>query len=128
VSPQEHSSEILLLEDDPCVRQVTKEILACEGWEVREAANASEAIDLLSRFHTSIRLVILDLLTPGPVSGVELAERIAREYPSISILLMSGRYLSSTFHSEKNKSPWNFLAKPYVPTDFVHSVRTLLAP
>jgi DNA-binding NtrC family response regulator len=127
VDSQEQTIEILLLEDDPSVRQVTKEILRCELWQVREAANSSEGINLLAQYHSSIRLIILDLVTPGLLSGVELAEKFAHDYPQIPILLVSGRYLHSTFQTEESEANWNFLAKPYVPADLIRSVRMLLA-
>jgi len=79
--------KILLVDDDDEVRSVAGDILIAMGAVVRQAANGSQAIDLLDL--NPIDLVLADLTMPG-MTGLELAEHIANRFPGLPVVLMTG--------------------------------------
>lgn len=78
----------LLVEDENDVRELTKAILARCGLEVLEASGAEEAMEL-AKSHPNIDLLVADMILPG-MTGFELWERLASEYPRMKVILMSG--------------------------------------
>jgi DNA-binding NtrC family response regulator len=81
---------ILLVEDSKVSREAYAKILRLHGHEVVEAANATEALDILSSH--SCNLVITDFVMPD-MSGFQLIAQIRQRWPGMPMLLQSG-YLS----------------------------------
>jgi two-component system, cell cycle sensor histidine kinase and response regulator CckA len=80
---------ILLVEDEKGVRELAREYLSQEGYEVLEAQNAEDALKL-ARMHTgAIQLLFTDVVMAG-MSGRQLAEEMQKIRPSIHVLYMSG--------------------------------------
>ena len=84
---------VLMVEDDPVARALTRNILEKEGWKVSEAENGVAALECLERQRPS--LILLDLLMPE-MDGFEFAERVRRhpEWRSIPIVVLSSKELS----------------------------------
>ncbi len=80
---------ILLVEDAPAVRDVTRAILERAGYQVLEAAEGESALDLVRGSRERVDLVLSDVVMPG-ISGQELAARITELDPDTRIVLMSG--------------------------------------
>jgi two-component system cell cycle sensor histidine kinase/response regulator CckA len=78
---------ILLVDDDDIVRDVTRAILEVSGYEVTEAPDGARALDLVA--DGKFDLVLADLVMPV-MPGPELARELARLYPDLPILFMSG--------------------------------------
>jgi CheY-like chemotaxis protein len=93
-SPVEVSQEMpvagiaLLVDDEEFVRASTADMLAELGFEVIEASSGQEALVQLER-KGAIDILITDHLMPG-MTGVELAKAVARKFPSLPVLLVSG--------------------------------------
>jgi two-component system cell cycle sensor histidine kinase/response regulator CckA len=83
------SGTILLVEDDPATREVTRRVLTRGGYTVVEATNGVEGLEVLEAAATRVDLVLTDLMMPR-MSGAELSERAAVLYPDLPVLLMSG--------------------------------------
>ncbi len=69
---------VLVVEDEPYLRQMVAELLRGEGYRVEEAADGAEALEVVERFHVApntLGLVVLDLMLPG-VSGLEVLQRL----------------------------------------------------
>lgn len=79
---------LLLIEDNEAIRTVTAEYLAHCGWTVIEAPDALLGRRLLET--DAIDLVVSDIVMPGPIDGVELAQEIRRRWPQVPVLLVSG--------------------------------------
>ena len=73
---------MLFVEDNDQVREVTLNWLASLNYEVAEARNAPEAIELL-RSQASVQLVLSDIVMPGGLSGFDLARWVALHKPEI---------------------------------------------
>jgi DNA-binding NtrC family response regulator len=80
---------ILVVEDEFLIRHDTAEMLRSGGYQVLEAANAEEAIDMLNK-HPDVRLVFTDVYMPGSMNGLKLAAFVAARWPGIRLLITSG--------------------------------------
>lgn len=80
---------VLFVEDDTLVRDVVGPALAAAGFEVILAFDADEAISLLSE-NNRIDLVFSDIVMPGKLSGIDLANAVGNLYPHIPVVLASG--------------------------------------
>lgn len=99
---------VLLVEDDPIVGNVTASMLRELDYQVIRADNAADALDHL-RAGVAIDLVLSDVVMPGGMNGVELAEIIRRNYPLVPALLMTG-WSDNAFQEAEN---WLVLRKPF---------------
>lgn len=80
---------VLLVEDEPALRTLTKLILSSHGYQVLDAANGMDALRLLQNSDTQIDLLLTDVIMPG-MTGLELADEVVRLRPSTRIAYMSG--------------------------------------
>jgi CheY-like chemotaxis protein len=94
---------VLLVEDNPATREVTRAMLEKEGWKVREAENGRVALDCIERERPS--LILLDLMMPE-MDGFEFTVRMRRhpEWRSIPIVVLTARDLSGDERRRLNGS------------------------
>jgi PAS domain S-box-containing protein len=112
---------VLVVEDNPAVRQVAISTLQSLGFNVQEAESGDEAARLLNG-NKDIRLVLSDVRMPGELSGVDLARLVQREYPDIQVLLTTGY-----FDGEGTFEDLNLLYKPYRATDLAEKIQALMS-
>jgi CheY-like chemotaxis protein len=121
-----HSGEtILLIEDEPVVRDLVRQVLQTEGYAVLEATNGEQALQVSSVHPGPIHLLLADVVLPG-LSGPEVAAQLVATRPGIHVIYMSG-YEPETIRrygiSEKHRL---FLQKPFTPTILLANVRAAL--
>ncbi|HEY4135394.1 MAG TPA: response regulator [Alphaproteobacteria bacterium] len=103
---------ILLVEDDPDVRDVGASILGRLGYKVIEAENGKAAIDILES-NQKIDLLFTDIMMKGGMSGVELSNKARAKWPRLKILFCSG-FAESAIAGNKSLEPGTyFISKPY---------------
>ncbi|WP_338105563.1 response regulator [Microvirga tunisiensis] len=120
--PEHRTCTVLLVEDDPLVMTATAATLEDLGHAVVEASSAEAALRVL-REGTAIDLVVTDHAMPG-MTGLELAERIRAEWPTLPILLASG-------HAElPERSGLSIprLAKPFRRDELEQAIASLVTP
>jgi DNA-binding NtrC family response regulator len=101
---------VLLVEDDFPVRRVAAEYLREAGYRVIEATNAADSMQVIAaRVHVDI--VFADFSLPGSLTGHMLAQWLARQFPSLPVLLTSG-YSTTLSGFDKGKVR-RFMPKPY---------------
>jgi CheY-like chemotaxis protein len=122
---QAHQLSILVVEDDPDVRELAVEILEMDGYTVLSAANGAEALGLLRR-ERDIGLLFTDIVMPGGMNGAQLAEAALREQPALKILFVSGYADRSILDPLVLGHGTSFMQKPYRPRDIAARVRALL--
>jgi len=88
-TPLGNRETILVVEDDPTVRELSGELIEALGYRPLIARNGVEALEVLATADNEIRLVLSDVAMPT-MGGVELAVELERRHPSIPIVLMSG--------------------------------------
>jgi signal transduction histidine kinase len=84
-----NGERILVVEDDPQVRQYARHMLHELGYRTYESADAAEALGVLEQ-RQDVKLVFSDLVLPGGASGMDLKRAMTKLYPSIPVLLTSG--------------------------------------
>ena len=87
LSPQGEGARILLVEDDPTVREVMGELLKALGYDLRVACDGPEALEVLGT--AKFDLVLTDHSMPG-MTGLELAKEIRRVVPDLPLVLLTG--------------------------------------
>jgi CheY-like chemotaxis protein len=119
------SETILLVEDDPGVRQLANSILGAKGYRVLAPEHPSEAEQVSAQHSGPIDLLLTDLVMPD-ISGPELARRVVLRRPKIKVLYMSGYTDDSTIHRRVAEETVAFIAKPFTPTSLQGKVREVL--
>jgi CheY-like chemotaxis protein len=114
-------ARVLLVEDDPNVRQFVEIVLRRAGHDVIAVEGPHEALALL-RGQSDITLVLTDVVMPE-MSGYELAAEIKKIAPGARIVFMSG-YAHDTARQPVDD---NFLAKPFTAESLTHVVRHAMA-
>jgi CheY-like chemotaxis protein len=120
------TATILLVEDEEGVRAVLHELLTGLGFEVLQAANGAEAMDLARGHAGVIDLVITDMVMPV-MSGQELARKLADVRPGVRILYMSAFASNIYSPSALANALADYISKPFDLDTFVGKVRELLA-
>jgi two-component system NtrC family sensor kinase len=109
VAAKKHAGTVLLVEDNAEVAEVTKAYFEELGYKVKQAASAQAGLDLIES-ESDIDLVFSDILMPGGMNGLELADAIRRRFPHIVMLLTTG-YSSSA--QDAVRQGFAVLQKPY---------------
>jgi PAS domain S-box-containing protein len=119
------SETILLVEDEPQVRDLVLSVLAARGYKVLSADSGAEAIRLEEGHPARIHLLITDVVMPN-MSGRELAEHMLSLRPELKVLFMSG-YTDDAVLRHGVIAPGSaFLQKPFALEDLLQRVRALL--
>jgi nitrogen-specific signal transduction histidine kinase/CheY-like chemotaxis protein len=115
---------VLVVEDEPALRNVVVVVLAEAGYRVRVAATPKEAIELAAETGIAIDLLITDVVMPE-MSGPKVADEIARSRPQLPVLYMSG-YIGNALsqHGLDERAP--LLRKPFTPEQLLRMVRDTL--
>jgi CheY-like chemotaxis protein len=116
---------ILLVEDEPEVRKLTREILELNGYTVLEAADGGEALRLGASHAGLIHLVITDVVMPH-LGGRNLAEQMGRLRPDTRILYISGYTDDAVIRHGVLAAETAFLQKPFTGEALARKVREVL--
>jgi two-component system, cell cycle sensor histidine kinase and response regulator CckA len=116
---------VLLVEDEQIVREVVRQMLERQGYEVLVAADGEEALALAGRYEGRIDVLATDVVMPR-MGGGELADRLLPQRPELRVLFMSGYTEDPTVWDglEERKA---FLQKPFSAGDLGTALRGLLA-
>ena len=117
---------ILLVEDDPSLREMAGALLGRLGYKVLTAANGVEAMSLVHRQGMGhIDLLFTDVVMPQ-MSGNELADRIRALHPQTKILFTSAYTESAIVHQGVLNKGVELLQKPFTPSALAHKLRQVL--
>lgn len=101
--------KILIIDDEPSVREVLKDILSDEGYEVLEAPDGIEGLRIMKT--EPIDLVFLDIWLPQ-MGGIDVLKLIKEEYPVVSVLIISGHANVDLAVKAIKMGAFDFLEKP----------------
>ena len=112
---------VLVVEDETIIRMCIVDELEDAGFEVFQASNAAQAIEVLIA-NSSIEVMFTDVDMPGGVDGLKLAASVRDRWPPIKIVVTSGHR-----KVDVNALPVEacFVAKPYDPTAVIRSIREM---
>jgi CheY-like chemotaxis protein len=112
---------VLIVEDEFLLRMDAVDIIAAAGFEVVEAANADQAIEILEA-RSDITAIFTDIQMPGSMDGLKFARAVKGRWPPIKIVATSGHvHVSETDLPEGGR----FLPKPYSPVQVTGVLREL---
>jgi PAS domain S-box-containing protein len=112
--PRALGETVLVVEDDPGVRQMASRALREFGYHVLEAGDGVEALEILSRNESRVRVVVADVVMPG-MDGHELASRAQAVKPGLPVLFMSGYTDDEVVRRGLLEAGQPFLQKPFTP-------------
>jgi signal transduction histidine kinase/ActR/RegA family two-component response regulator len=118
---------VLVVEDEPVLREMAQLILEECGYRVLLAGNGREALELWERHKLSVDLLFTDMVMPAGVSGVDLAQRLLQQNPHLRIVFASGYTvddISTDFLTRTNHA--RFLQKPYTRASLASTIRESL--
>ena len=117
---------ILVVEDEPAVREIMTQVLRSHGYHVLEAADGPEAMNMWSYRGSEVDLLVTDIVMPNGLKGNVLADRLKADKSDLKVIFSSG--YSSDFATEAAPldERFSFLEKPYKPEVLVRAVRDCL--
>jgi PAS domain S-box-containing protein len=121
-------STILIVEDDEAVRSLVREVLDHNGYRVLEAEHGDAALEVWQQHAAEIDLLLTDMVMPGSLNGLELAQRLLADRPGLKVIYTSG-YSAELFASDVQlKEGRNYLPKPYLSAKLTSILRLALHP
>ena len=115
------SALIVVVDDDVFERMGASAMFSDAGYQVLEADNADDALNLFET-KVDIRLLFTDVTMPGLMSGSDLARQVAERWPGIGIIMTSGRP-----RPLKLPPSMQFHEKPYQPAAVLRQARAMTA-
>ena len=116
---------ILLVDDEESIRTVTARALQAKGFEIEQATNAEEGLEILKKCKTPFQLLISDMVMPG-MDGEQLIKEAKKLFPQLPCLLMSGYSASFEKHTANKMKNFHFISKPFVLADLLTTVKEIL--
>lgn len=116
---------ILFVEDEESVRELVSDYLKSSGYNVLEAADGLQALEMAAAFSGEIHMLVTDVVMPR-LSGRELATRLAADRPHLSVLYISGYTDDSVFRHGVLEGGMSFLQKPFNLKALAQKIREVL--
>lgn len=117
--------KLVLIEDDPGVRDYFNTVVSRMGYELETAENGPDGLALLEKVKADI--IMTDLNMPKEPNGIGLVRRIRELYPDTPLIVVSGYPTSERLEECKQLGIEDFLTKPFEMTFFSSVVSRLLA-
>jgi two-component system, cell cycle sensor histidine kinase and response regulator CckA len=121
--PPGRGQRVLVVEDQPAVREVTRRILTDHGYEVMTVEDAEQALLVVFDDRVAPEVLVTDVLMPG-LSGAELVERVRARVPSMPVVYVSG--FAEEGRTAGGDAPTLFVEKPFRAADLLTAVADAL--
>ena len=119
---------IIVMEDEPVIRELICKSLRRKGYEVQEAPDGKVAIDLFESLDVDTRVrtvLILDLIVPGGLGGRETLHEIRQLAPAVKAIIASGLADDDALTGLEESGKTGILTKPYNMTDLEKALRSV---
>jgi PAS domain S-box-containing protein len=120
------SESVLVVEDEPNLCTLIKNILERKGYRVLTAASGTDALQRWEQQKGDFQLLLTDMVLPGGISGRELASRLQAQKPELKIIYTSGYSLELVGGDYALREGLNYLQKPFYPHVLAQTVRQCL--
>ena len=124
-SPTRGNEKILVVEDEELVRDFVRRALEDVGYEILEACDGQEALEIVEELDSLVDLVLTDVVMPR-MKGPELAERLSAVSPQTPVLFMCGYIDNKAVEEQFKDRPDALLRKPFSRTELCERVRSTL--
>jgi CheY-like chemotaxis protein len=117
----EAAGSVLLVEDEPAVRDMTRRMLERAGYAVVAVEEGAAALEVLADSDTAIDILVTDVVMPN-MSGIELADRVMTLRPETGVVLLSG-YTAETLDLDRVLARGaRFVTKPVASRDLLRAI------
>jgi PAS domain S-box-containing protein len=116
---------ILLVEDEPVLRELVRQVLSQYEYRVVEAGSGVEALRVWDEHNGRIDLLLTDMVMPEGMTGRDLAVQLRKRKPQLKVIYTSG-YSAEVMGKDFGNGDTAFLAKPYLPPKLAQMVRQSL--
>src|ERR1051326_2605877 len=124
MNPTESCECIMLVDDEPLIRDLAGTLLRQSGYTVLPACDAAEALQI-SCGNARIDVLLTDVeMGEGRMNGFELADQVTKEHPGIHVVIMSGLPENESLAATNGLA---FLSKPFQPATLIDRVREVLS-
>ena len=120
------SETILIVEDEPVLRSMARDILEECGYRILEASSGREALDVWNQHAKEIDLLLTDMVMPDGISGADLVEKLLASRPRLKIVFTSGYTADAVNQEMLTRTGASFLSKPYAQAELTKTVRDCL--
>ena len=110
---------VLHADDADFLRNVVKDILSSQGYEVLQAKDGEECIDILSR--NQVDILLLDINMPG--NGLVILEEVKKTYPDLPVLMLSAMADDQTVKKTLALGANGFVVKPFGAEDLIEHLK-----
>ncbi len=117
---------ILVVEDEPALRELVVSILELCGYRTFQAGSGPQALKVWRQHQSEIDLLLTDMVMPEGMTGGQLAEQLQSQDPELKVIYTSGYSPGMAGKDIALLEGFNFLPKPYPPTRLAHLVRECL--
>ena len=114
---------VLVVDDDAGLRELIRVSLSVDGYSVREAASAEEALAAIE--DTAPDLVLLDVVMPG-VDGWQMLQRMQERHGSIPVIMFSGKVDEQSAADAEQRGASGFIGKPFDPQQLIERAKQLV--
>lgn len=125
VAPRGGSETILLVEDNQVLGELLGVSLRNAGYTVLEAANAQSAIELMSKHHKKIQLLVSDIVMPR-TGGFKLVTLLRESAPDLKVILMSGYAADTLAQQAPMPADVTLIEKPFTRNSLLSAIRRVL--
>jgi len=125
--PRGGGETVLVADDEPSIRQITRQILESFGYRVLLAANGIEAVDIYRQNPGEIAAVLTDMMMPE-MDGTETIRTLAMLDPEVRIIAASGISDKGRLAKEENPCVRYFVSKPYTSETLLKALEITLSP
>jgi PAS domain S-box-containing protein len=119
------SETILVVEDQPSLRDLVRKVLQQKGYSVIDARDGDEGVRFAMASTNPIHLVITDVVMPGLNARV-MVDRIRNRWPAVRVLFMSGYHDDDVMLGKLANAEVELLQKPFLPYELAEKVRVVL--
>jgi len=120
-------SRILIIDDDPLLRNACARVLSAAGHEVACAASGNEGLVRVGSGPENVDLVLLDRLMPG-MSGADVLEGLRALAPDLPVIVITGSATEESAAEILSRGARDCLPKPFNPTQLRRAVECALNP
>lgn len=117
--------QILMVEDDPHVRDIVARILKEAGLDILQAESGDAALALYERLPQLPDVLLTDVVMPGSLQGPELARKLRERQPNLQIIFMSGYASESAINGNNLRADDHFLMKPIQLNELLNLLASL---
>lgn len=122
----EQPKTVLVVEDDRDVREIAVAVLEAEGYRIIEAANGDDALHLLlAEPELHVDVLFTDVVMPGRLDGIDLANRVRRLRPGMLVLYATG-FANLVREHDDSELRGPVLHKPYRPGELRAAIMGLI--